>query len=421
MLGCYRARTTAIVTVSLMIDKLSNAIPPAEVAEFVVVQSADRGRTWQVVSERRPKTAGVNLDLIMGNQAPGCLSLPFTAAHFGRFHSVFLDKQLGFLRTRDGGATWNAENVKLHDTFPAEAHRLPCWSAKLPGGTAMIYLAHDDDNARYFLTQSSDQGVTWSESKPLSPDLRYRQRLHWSHVADQLGSSFIFGYSEYASAEATVPSNTACKISHDQGHSWQSLALAADVTVSPSMSFAMSPDSSELLVARETWTKVDDKTETELTITTLAPPTGNAVRPPLTRLDGTWQLVPSSDANGDGDEIDDDDTIDAGTRPDLILDINLDVTAKIPQDFKAKLAERGISILTAGHMTYQRKEQLFAIADWNDHLMLIAFDAAAPHDEAGDALLRFEPALKKQDDKLFLSEAYEDNEPFLLYKRLTTK
>ena len=53
--------------------------------------------------------------------------------------------------------------------------------------------------------------------------------------------------------------------------------------------------------------------------------------------------------------------------------------------------------------------------------MLIAFDAAAPHHEAGDALLRFEPAPQKQDDKLFLSEAYEDNEPFKLYKRLKAK
>ena len=129
----------------------------------------------------------------------------------------------------------------------------------------------------------------------------------------------------------------------------------------------------------------------------------------MSRLDGSWRLARSNNTQGkDG----------AGTRADVIIDINPQVINMLPMEFKHKLDERGVSIVIAGYMTYKREEQLFAIADWNDQLMLVAFGTKPPHEPIGDALVKLDTAPKKQDDQLFINEGYEDDEPFEIYNRL---
>jgi hypothetical protein len=126
------------------------------------------------------------------------------------------------------------------------------------------------------------------------------------------------------------------------------------------------------------------------------------------RLDGSWHLARSKTTQEEKG---------VGTRPDVVIDIDPKVATKLPHEFRERLKERGIAVLTAGYITYKREEQLFAIADRNGQWVLLAFAVEAPHAPAGDGLIKLECAPDKKDDRLLISEGYEDDEPLEVYRR----
>jgi sialidase-1 len=131
-------------------------------------------------------------------------------------------------RTEDGGKTWSPVRVLFHDG----SHSMNQPSPILDRTTGVVWLVYCRDNQRVFATNSSDEGITWSEPREVTSETKDKT---WKYVASgpghgiQLsnGRLLVAAWGDTSPGPVTWPPKwgeiefTFTMFSDDHGATWQ--------------------------------------------------------------------------------------------------------------------------------------------------------------------------------------------------------
>ena len=155
----------------------------------------------------------------------------------------------GIFKSTDAGKTWKKEPFLIQDDL-GETKRWPLGST-ISGDTAgVVYLAHNPEDylqAKYYFTQSSDKGKTWSKGVAITKYMKYSDPalyVQMTSVGDRIAFSYMETLGKWTKGE--IENHVA--VSQDQGKTWAAEPLGNYYNgVMLFSALSGSPDGSRLL------------------------------------------------------------------------------------------------------------------------------------------------------------------------------
>jgi hypothetical protein len=198
-------------------------------------QSKDEGRTWTDARK-------------ISNENGDCLP-PSIAVNSGIVHLVWIDcgeaidGEIYYVRSLDGGATWEKNVILVGNANSAHYPFITCWGDN-------VYVIWQDVETKVFFKASHDQGRTWEKETILGevgkhscycfpPALSVNGNelmVVWTDLREEKGLHIrLFGLSVLKANKKKRISSVTCRKSTDNGRTWSKEHILTSTKVSDEM------------------------------------------------------------------------------------------------------------------------------------------------------------------------------------------